>query len=287
MTTAPLLYRWCEAAVLFFAVLTALALLVPFVRGLARLLCAPCALCLISCVETVGVDIEVGDGGIAAVGDQFAGEGGGGGGVGGGSQHRSGMGQHKAKERADAAGVAVAMVLLGPCMLACMPCYYIFVKPFAVCFRAFCSPFGALFTSCGESAGCISFEDGVMSFSNPFAGMSFPGLAKGCAQVALAPGCIVPGRSLIALFVNTAALLWFFLYLAFILYDSWEVTCTRYGSTTRSASNPNHAAPQTQSRSAPYPRPASLPLSLILCAKTARVCLQTRACPSTRRPWPG
>ena len=33
----------------------ALFLFIPITRGLARLICAPCALCLISCVETVGV----------------------------------------------------------------------------------------------------------------------------------------------------------------------------------------------------------------------------------------
>ena len=91
MTSAPLLYRWCEAAVLFFAILTGLALLVPLVRGMARLLCAPCALCLISCVETVGVDVEVGDAGsIAAMGDGFAGDGHGG--VGGGGEGYAGNG---------------------------------------------------------------------------------------------------------------------------------------------------------------------------------------------------
>lgn len=68
----------------------------------------------------------------------------------------------------------------------------------------------------------------MMTLHNPLASWSLPGMARGCAQVALAPGCIVPGRSLIALFVNTAALLWFFLYLGFILYDAWEITCTRY-----------------------------------------------------------
>ena len=41
------------------------------------------------------------------------------------------------------------------------------------------------------------------------------------AQLALAPGCVVPGRSLIALFVNTAALLWFFAYLLWELYGDW------------------------------------------------------------------
>jgi hypothetical protein len=49
MVSAPLLYRWCEAAVLFFFILTGLALFIPLLRGFARLVCAPCALCCISC----------------------------------------------------------------------------------------------------------------------------------------------------------------------------------------------------------------------------------------------
>ena len=80
--------------------------------------------------------------------------------------------------------------------------------------------------------GCLEFADGKLTILNPFASCMGPAAARscimGCGQVALAPGCIVPGRSLIALFVNTAALLWFFFYLAFILWDSWTVTCTRY-----------------------------------------------------------
>lgn len=57
-------------------------------------------------------------------------------------------------------------------------------------------------------------------------------------QIALAPGCVVPGRSLIALFVNTAALLWFFCYLLFILYSSWEVSCPFYNPGTDFSADP-------------------------------------------------
>ena len=81
--TAPLLYRWCSAAVLFFGCIVLLFLIVPLTRVLARLMLAPCALCLISCVETVGVDVEVGD---AA---QFADDGYGGG---AGAGHGGGAG---------------------------------------------------------------------------------------------------------------------------------------------------------------------------------------------------
>jgi len=112
-------------------------------------------------------------------------------------------------------------------MLCCMPCYYC-LSPLGKCLAALFRPFGRCLGGAAEGCGLISLDDGVMSLSNPFSRCSFPSLARGCAQVALAPGCIVPGRSLIALFVNTAALLWFFFYLGFILYDAWEVTCARY-----------------------------------------------------------
>ena len=56
--TAPLLYRWSVAAAFFFAIFATLFLSVPLVRLLSRCLCAPIALCMIGCVETVGVDVE-------------------------------------------------------------------------------------------------------------------------------------------------------------------------------------------------------------------------------------
>eukprot|EP00966_Prymnesium_polylepis_P149304 3449406-Prymnesium_polylepis.1 len=72
--TAPLLYRWCFAAALFCCALIGLCLIVPIVRCAARCVCAPVALCLIGCVETVGMDVDVGIvGGSAAVVDGFSG----------------------------------------------------------------------------------------------------------------------------------------------------------------------------------------------------------------------
>lgn len=44
---SPLVYRWAMAASLFFALVAFLALAIPLVRGLARVLLAPFALCLI------------------------------------------------------------------------------------------------------------------------------------------------------------------------------------------------------------------------------------------------
>lgn len=46
--SAPLLYRWAQASVLFFAILSLLFLSVPVVRGLARVFLAPFALCIIA-----------------------------------------------------------------------------------------------------------------------------------------------------------------------------------------------------------------------------------------------
>jgi hypothetical protein len=45
---APLLYQWAKAACLFFALITVLGLAVPIVRGLARVILAPLALCMIA-----------------------------------------------------------------------------------------------------------------------------------------------------------------------------------------------------------------------------------------------
>ena len=46
--SAPLLYRWAQAAVLYFVIVSLLFISVPVVRGLARVLLAPCALCIIA-----------------------------------------------------------------------------------------------------------------------------------------------------------------------------------------------------------------------------------------------
>jgi len=96
------------------------------------------------------------------------------------------------------------------------------------CFEKIITPCGLCVMGAAQSCGLIDFDGGSLKLGNPFHGCSFPGCMRTCTQVALAPGCVVPGRSLIALFVNTAALLWFFLYLGFTLWDSWEVTCSRY-----------------------------------------------------------
>ena len=94
-------------------------------------------------------------------------------------------------------------------------------------------PFGQCAQGALEACGIMSFEAGMIKFTNPFAntacgsmGIFGTSCGRSCAQLALAPGCVVPGRSLVALFINTAALLWFFVYLGYDLYDSWEVVCT-------------------------------------------------------------
>jgi len=79
---------------------------------------------------------------------------------------------------------------------------------------------------------------GIMTFKNPFGGFTCMGCSTALAQVTLAPGCIAPGRSVIALFVNTAALLWFFLYLLFDLSSSWGDVCPSRDPGTSFSSDP-------------------------------------------------
>ena len=230
-SSAPLLYRWAQAAVLFFGIIVFLFLTVPVVRGLARVLLAPLALCMIACVETVGVDIEVGEP-VAAAGEGDGGYGAAvaaGAGAGRGGLSGSGSGKGKplsAAQRGRAAMSALALGCCAPCYLLAAP-FAFCMKPLRMCLGMLLAPFGFCGYKMLKACGLLQFDPelGMLTCKNPFAGMSCPGFARDLAQIALAPGCVVPGRSLIALFVNTAALLWFFLYLAFDLYDSWEVVC--------------------------------------------------------------
>ena len=92
------------------------------------------------------------------------------------------MGAATGQEKANAAAAAATVVLLGPCMICLMPCYYICARPLIKCFSALCSPFGICFTRLLESCGLVNLEDGTLTISNPFAGTNLPGLARGMAQ---------------------------------------------------------------------------------------------------------
>jgi len=223
--TAPLLYRWAYAAMLFFLIIFALALLVPSIRFTARCVLAPVALCMIGCVETVGVDVEVGQGSGRPSDEAGMFEGGGGGGGGGGGDGVGSASLEDPNPNAElyaAIGKAIAL-------------------PFVLVFGAFtmaCSPFKPVAMGCkgfmiqlGGAIGCISISEFGEITCNLFnvqkcgTCLCNPTLLTGVTQAMLAPGCVVPGRSLIALFVNTAALLWFFLYICIELFYHWEIVC--------------------------------------------------------------
>jgi hypothetical protein len=184
--TAPLLYRWSVAAAFFFAILATLFLSVPLVRLLSRCLCAPIALCMIGCVETVGVDVEYTELSDTRIGADL-GKGGGKGRI--DDEGRiDGQGQESSQRELPvniAGAVQVARKL---------------------------PPRGQ--------------DEGKVHFVNPLAGSStrFGWCCVGLLQLLMAPGCIVPGRSLVALFVNTAALLWFFLFMGFEVSHSLHLT---------------------------------------------------------------
>ena len=186
--TAPLLYRWSVAAAFFFAIFATLFLSVPLVRLLSRCLCAPIALCMIGCVETVGVDVEYTELSDRRMGTDLS-KGGGGKGRIDDEGRIDGQGQQDSGQHelpVNIAGVVQVARKLPP----------------------------------------RDQDEGKVHFVNPLAGSNtrFGLCCVGFLQLLLAPGCIVPGRSLIALFVNTAALLWFFLFMGFEVRHSLHLT---------------------------------------------------------------
>jgi len=106
----------------------------------------------------------------------------------------------------------------------CAPFYFVLGPIFSV----LCKPFSFVFFKAAEACGCVSVtDDGELRFSNPFADCTCAFMVRHATQCIMAPGCMTPGRSLVGLFVNCAALLWFFLYILFELYNSWNLTCER------------------------------------------------------------
>ena len=224
---APLLYRWCFAAVLFFCIITFLFILVPTIRVVSRCLLAPIALCIISCVETVGIDVELGD--VEHADDGAAGvrlranqqpsiSGGRGGGkqghdpasYSGKALNQSGTdgGSDYQQNRSTAYGTSTGIGGVGADG------------------RSTCA--GG--RGSGGSGGHGRQAGG---FSHICASCPLGLCMVGFTQIVMAPGCIVPGRSLIALFVNTAALIWFFMYVLYELYTNWEVVCPTRDPGTR------------------------------------------------------
>jgi len=140
------------------------------------------------------------------------------------------MGGARDPSRAQASSIGLAILAL-PLAIILLPLYYIGKPIVRGLGRYCCEPF---FACCGgacapllQSLGVVEIDedDGKVKLVNPVSDTKV-GLCCGtCLQLIMAPGCIVPGRSLVALFVNTAALLWFFLFMGFELWSSWEVMC--------------------------------------------------------------
>jgi len=195
--SAPLLYRWCFAAALFFVILSVLVLFVPVVRIVSRCVLAPVALCLIGCVETVGMDVDVGP-----VGEGFM-------------KDDSGRRRTAQKEFIPAALMSCMGVL-------CAPCYFVYSATLGLV----CRPVSVFLFKLCETVGCVRMlPNGNIEFRNCFNECTCGWMVRHCTQCLMAPGCLTPGRSIVGLFVNTSALLWFFVYLLFELYWNWNLLC--------------------------------------------------------------
>jgi len=212
--TAPLLYRWCFAAGLFTALLLGLCAIVPLVRCAARCICAPVALCLISCVETVGMDVDVG----LVGGPMSAGGLGGGGGSGSGSGLGDGgsSGARKIKEQfIPAAAMVIGTVLCAPFFIV----YKVLCAPI-------CRPLSVCFFKCFECLGCVQIlPDGRLQFVNCCGEVTCGFIVRHMTQCLLAPGMTLPGRSIVGAFTNYSALVWFWCYLLFECYWNWNLMC--------------------------------------------------------------
>jgi len=105
--------------------------------------------------------------------------------------------------------------------------------------RYCCAPVVACLRPCLQALGCAEVdEDGKVHLVSPVSDTKFGMCCLNCLQLLMAPGCIVPGRSLVALFVNTAALLWFFLFMGFEIWSSWEIVCPLHDPGTTFQSDP-------------------------------------------------
>ncbi|KAL1495628.1 hypothetical protein AB1Y20_016495 [Prymnesium parvum] len=198
--TAPLLYRWCFAAALFCCILIALCLLVPLIRCAARCFCAPIALCLIGCVETVGMDVDIGV-------------------VSGGASMSAASAQHHRKAVQKQFLPAALMICTG---VLCAPCYFVY----AGILSPICRPVSVLAFKLFECLGCVSIlPDGTLEVRNCFGEVTCGWLVRHATQCLMAPGMTTPGRSIVGAFVNTTALLWFWCYLLFELYWNWNLMC--------------------------------------------------------------
>jgi len=213
--SAPLLYRWCFAAALFCCVLVGLCLIVPIVRCGARFFFAPAALCLIGCVETVGMDVEIGVAGKVAQDGGLTSDDGGG----FGSDHLSGSRNAAQRQFLPAA----LMICTGAL---CAPCYF----AYAVLLGPVCHPFSVLMFKIFESFGCVRIlPDGTLEFRNCVDEASCGWFVRHATQYLMAPGMKAPGRSYIGSFVNTSALMWFWCYLLFELFWNWNLMCEAAG----------------------------------------------------------
>jgi len=104
----------------------------------------------------------------------------------------------------------------------CAPCYFLY----SVLLGPICRPFSVLLFKLCECFGCVTIlSNGNIEFRNCFSEYSCGFIVRHCTQCLMAPGCMTPGRSIVGLFVNAAALLWFFAYLLFELYWNWNLIC--------------------------------------------------------------
>ena len=117
----------------------------------------------------------------------------------------------------------------GSCVLCCEPCFSACGCPDASkvglprfevgCARCVdtCKSMGSMKGGCEVCSACC----GCTSLGFSPATFSWPKCFQCVVQMSVGAGCLAPGRSLLALFVNTAALLWLFVYVLIEVVWNW------------------------------------------------------------------
>ena len=266
--SAPFLWRWCFAILLFFVIIVLLALMVPFLRCFCGCCVAPVAYACVGCSEavkvstkelelpelerlyvpTVSVHTPLGDANVA-VGSVFGAQqqehhhkrpksdyipricgGGGYGPLSKSSRDPDCCPGVPVRFRELFAGTielfggillapiaipialffAVVKYCLKPCYLGLRECNTLLL---GFCGAQRCSP-----------AWCCSQCSVIAATCFPFCS-SWLSCFQCVVDFSVGQGCLAPGKSLLALFVNTAALLWLFVFFLIEVTWNWGLTC--------------------------------------------------------------
>ena len=257
-SSAPVLYRWSFSASVYFLVLLSLLGLVPCCRLVGTCVCAPAALCVLGCVRALQVELPMdellppeADALMADTHERIEDAG-----------RRDELKEEPllcgclAPEEFECGDVVCRpFAFVGGCAkllcsIALLPCALLAYCRHRCCLDLPAWELDGPCPACPAACpGCEVKPCSVRAPARPCADPSpllphlpscrlrltppprrsarsqLRGLLTCCAHCFVSTGCAAPGRSVLALFVNTAFLLWSFLCLLLEVHASWTLEC--------------------------------------------------------------